>query len=80
MPVVRAGDQLFRVFGSGANDQIAADVSIIRRLHRKCRRAGLAREGQTPERDVVEVKAADDDAWLTADGDQVSRSTGADTI
>ena len=31
------------------------------------------REGQTPERGVVEVKAADDDAWLTASGDQVSR-------
>ena len=31
------------------------------------------REGQTPERGVVEVKAADDDTWLTASGDQVSR-------
>ena len=31
------------------------------------------REGQTPERGVVEVKAADDDAWLTAGSDQVSR-------
>ncbi len=31
------------------------------------------REGQTPERGVVEVKSAGDDAWLTADGDQVSR-------
>ena len=34
---------------------------------------GRPREGQTPERGVVEVKAADDDAWLTAAGDQVSR-------
>ena len=34
---------------------------------------GRPREGQTPERGVVEVKAADDDAWLTASGDQVSR-------
>ena len=34
---------------------------------------GRPREGQTPERGVVEVKAADDDAWLTADSDQVSR-------
>ena len=34
---------------------------------------GQPREGQTPERGVVEVKAADDDAWLTAAGDQVSR-------
>ncbi len=34
---------------------------------------GQPREGQTPERGVVEVKAADDDAWLTAAGGQVSR-------
>ena len=34
---------------------------------------GRPREGQTPERGVVEVKAADDDAWLTAAGGQVSR-------
>ena len=31
------------------------------------------REGQTPECGVVEVKPAGDDAWLTANGDQVSR-------
>ena len=34
---------------------------------------GRPREGQIPERGVVEVKAADDDAWLTAASDQVSR-------
>ena len=34
---------------------------------------GRPREGQTPERGVVEVKPAEDDAWLTAAGDQVSR-------
>ena len=34
---------------------------------------GRPREGQTPERGVVEVKSADDNAWLTAKGDQVSR-------
>ena len=34
---------------------------------------GRPREGQIPERGVVEVKAADDDAWLTAESDQVSR-------
>ncbi len=34
------------------------------------------REGQTPERGVVEVKAPGDDAWLTADSDQVSRYLG----
>ena len=37
---------------------------------------GQPREGQIPERGVVEVKAADDDAWLTAAGDQVSRYWG----
>ena len=37
---------------------------------------GRPREGQTPERGVVEVKAADDDAWLTAAGDQVRRYRG----
>ncbi len=34
---------------------------------------GEPRAGQTPERGVVEVKPAGDDAWLTADSDQVSR-------
>ena len=34
---------------------------------------GQPREGQTPEHGVIEVKPADDDAWLTADGAQVSR-------
>ena len=37
---------------------------------------GRLREGQTPERGVVEVKPVDDDAWLTAAGDQVSRYRG----
>ena len=37
---------------------------------------GRVREGQTPERGVVEVKAADDDAWVTAEGEQVSRYWG----
>lgn len=37
---------------------------------------GRPREDQIPERGVVEVKAADDDAWLTAAGDQVSRYWG----
>ncbi len=34
---------------------------------------GRPREGQIPERGVVEVKTPDDDAWLTADSAQVSR-------
>ena len=37
---------------------------------------GRPREGQTPERGVIEVKAVGDDAWLTAAGDQVSRYWG----
>ncbi len=37
---------------------------------------GQPRQGQVPERGVVEVKAADDDAWLTAAGGQVSRYWG----
>ena len=34
---------------------------------------GRPREGQSPERGVIEVKSAGDDAWLTADSDQVSK-------
>ncbi len=37
---------------------------------------GKPRPGQAPERGVVEVKPADDDAWLTAAGGQVSRYWG----
>ena len=33
---------------------------------------GKPRKGQSPERGVVEVKGPGDDAWLTADSDQVS--------
>ena len=37
---------------------------------------GTPREGQTPERGVVEVKSPADDAWLTAAGRQASRYWG----
>ena len=37
---------------------------------------GQPKQGQVPDGGVVEVKAADDDAWLTAAGDQVSRYWG----
>ncbi len=37
---------------------------------------GRPRPGQVPERGVVEVKSAGDDAWLTAASDQVSRYWG----
>ena len=34
---------------------------------------GRPREGHSPERGVIEVKSAADDAWLTAESDQVSK-------
>ena len=37
---------------------------------------GQPKQGQLPEGGVVEVKSAGDDAWLTADGDQVSKYWG----
>ena len=37
---------------------------------------GKPREGQAPEHGVVEVKSAGDDAWLTAESDQVSNYWG----
>ena len=37
---------------------------------------GRPHEGQTPERGVVEVKAAGDDAWATAASERVSRYRG----
>ena len=37
---------------------------------------GHPREGQVPEGGAVEVKSADDDAWRTAESDQVSRYWG----
>jgi len=37
---------------------------------------GRVRGGQLPECGVVEVKSLDDDAWLTAEGDQVTRYWG----
>ena len=37
---------------------------------------GKPRTGQIPERGVMEVKPAGDDAWLTADSNQVSRYWG----
>ena len=37
---------------------------------------GQPKQGQLPESAVVEVKAAGDDAWLTADSDQVSKYWG----
>jgi hypothetical protein len=38
---------------------------------------GEPRPGQAPERGLIEVKSAGDDAWLTADTPQVSKYFGA---
>lgn len=38
--------------------------------------SGRPRKGQVPERGVVEMKPASDDAWLTAKGNQVTRYWG----
>ena len=43
---------------------------------RKQVQKGQPKKGQVPERGVVEVKPAGDDAWLTAESDQVSRYWG----
>ncbi len=40
---------------------------------KQVQRGGKPREGQLPEHGVVEVKSAQDDAWLTAERAQVSR-------
>jgi hypothetical protein len=40
------------------------------------RREGEPVPGQTPSRGVIEVKGTKDDAWVTADGEQVSRYWG----
>jgi hypothetical protein len=40
------------------------------------RREGEPLPGQTPSRGVIEVKGTKDDAWVTADGEQVSRYRG----
>ena len=42
-------------------------------LHGTAGAEGRPRPGQVPERGVVEVKGVGDDAWVTAESDQVSR-------
>ena len=43
---------------------------------KQVQRGGQPRDDQLPEHGVVEVKSAEDDAWLTADSDQVTRYWG----
>ena len=40
------------------------------------RQKGKIKQGQVPERGVMEVKPAGDDAWITAEGSQVSQYWG----
>jgi hypothetical protein len=40
------------------------------------RGTGEVRQGQAPSRGVIEVKSTADDAWVTADGEQVTRYWG----
>ena len=57
--------------GRGGPLRDEALVSARRQIQK-----GKPRPGQVPERGVVEVKPAGDDAWLTASSDQVSRYWG----
>ncbi len=43
---------------------------------KQVQRGGQPRDDQLPEHGVVEVKSAEDDAWLTAEGAQVSKYWG----
>ena len=43
---------------------------------KQVQRGGQPKDDQLPEHGVVEVKSADDDAWLTAESAQVSRYWG----
>ena len=57
------------LFAEGQTEQTFANTLYSAKQVQK----GRPRQGQTPERGVVEVKSAGDDAWLTADSHQASR-------
>ena len=65
-----------RVFCVGAMAQQGADHPDFGLYAANQVQKGKPREGQLPERGVIEVKSADEDAWLTADGGQVSKYWG----
>ena len=71
--VVRSSPEVFCV--SELADHGAGHPDLGLYAARQVQR-GRVREGQVPERGVIEVKSADDDAWLTAESDQVSRYWG----
>ena len=62
-----------KVFCVGAMAQQGADHPDFGLYAANQVQKGKPREGQSPERGVIEVKSADEDAWLTADGGQVSK-------
>ena len=69
--------QVSKVFCVGRACRAGCGPPGLRPLHQAARcRSGKSRPGQIPERGVVEVKPAGDDAWLTAASDQVSRYWG----
>ena len=65
-----------KVFCVSAMAQQGADHPDFGLYAAKQLQKGKPREGQRPERGVIEVKPATDDAWLTADGGQVSKYWG----
>ena len=65
-----------KVFCISAMAQQGADHPDFGLYAAKQLQKGKPRQGQLPERGVIEVKPATDDAWLTAEGGQVSKYWG----
>ena len=65
-----------KVFCISAMAQQGADHPDFGLYAAKQLQKGKPRQGQLPERGAIEVKSATDDAWLTADGGQVSKYWG----
>ena len=71
MPLVQRSGQ--RCFASASLRSRGAGHPDFGLYAAKQVQKGRLREGQIPARGVVEVKGVGDDAWLTADGEQVNR-------
>ena len=65
-----------KVFCVGAMAQQGADHPDFGLYAANQVQKGKPREGQAPERGVIEVKPASEDAWITADSSQVSKYWG----
>ncbi len=65
-----------KVFCIGQLGQQGADHPDFGFFAAKQVSKGQPKQGQLPERGVMEVKPAKDDAWLTADSAQVSKYWG----